>query len=273
MSDERYCGNVDVLMSYLYEEGDGGERRNFEAHLGTCEHCAREVREMRDVRGDLAGWVPPETVLDFRIVRGPAPVPAPAPIRRPWFAIPQMPAWAQFAAASLLVGVAVGISGLEVHYDQQGVSVRAGWSKPAAATAAASAAQATPVSTAAATPSDAPWRAEFAAFELRMKEQYGRPVSDGSPSVVAASTAGRRAMTDDEFMTRVRDLINASETKQQREMAVRISQVVRDIDTQRRADYARVVDNFGVLEGRTGAAVAQQREMLNYLVRVSQKQQ
>jgi len=71
----------------------------------------------------------------------------------------------------------------------------------------------------------------------------------------------------------VRELIEASETRQQREMALRIAQVVRDMDSQRRADLARVADGIGVLEGRTGAAVAQQREMMNYLMRVSQKQQ
>jgi len=48
---------------------------------------------------------------------------------------------------------------------------------------------------------------------------------------------------------------------------------MRDTETQRRADMARVADGLGVLEGRTGAAAAQQREMMNYLVRVSQKQQ
>ena len=270
MSDERYCGNVDALMSYLYEEGDEGERLHFEGHLAACDACTREVREMREVRSGLTAWTPPETVLDFRIVREAAV--APVPIRRPWFSIPQIPAWAQFAAAVLVVGVAVGISGLEVRYDQQGLSVRTGWNKPAAAQAgapvAASSLQTTPASAAA----DAPWRAELAAFEQRMKEQYARPVSEASPAVMAAATGSRRALTDDEFMTRVRDLINTSETKQQREMAVRISQVVRDMDTQHRADLARVVDNFGVLEGRTGVAVAQQREMLNYLVRVSQKQ-
>jgi len=80
-------------------------------------------------------------------------------------------------------------------------------------------------------------------------------------------------MGDREFMARVQELIDASETRQQREMAVRIAQVTRDFDTQRRTDLTRVVDGMGALEGRTGAAVAQQRELLNYLVRVSQKQQ
>ena len=54
-------------------------------------------------------------------------------------------------------------------------------------------------------------------------------------------------------------------------MALRLTQVVRDMDVQRRADMRRVADGLGVLEGRTGAAVAQQREMMNYLLRVSQR--
>ena len=80
-------------------------------------------------------------------------------------------------------------------------------------------------------------------------------------------------MSDAELLARVRQLIEASETRTDREMALRLAQVVRDVDTQRRADMTRVADSFGVLEGRTGAAVAQQREMMNYLVRVSQRQQ
>jgi hypothetical protein len=54
-------------------------------------------------------------------------------------------------------------------------------------------------------------------------------------------------------------------------MALRLAEVVRDIDTQRRADMRRVADGLGVLEGRTGAVTAQQREMMNYLLRVSQR--
>jgi hypothetical protein len=80
-------------------------------------------------------------------------------------------------------------------------------------------------------------------------------------------------MSDEEWMARVKQLIEASETRTQREMALRMAEVVRDMDTQRRADLRRVADGLGVLEGRTGAVTAQQREMMNYLMRVSQKQQ
>jgi len=80
-------------------------------------------------------------------------------------------------------------------------------------------------------------------------------------------------MTDEEWLARVKQLIEASETRTQREMALRMAEVVRDMDAQRRADMRRVADGLGVLEGRTGAVPAQQREMMNYLLRVSQRQE
>jgi len=44
---------------------------------------------------------------------------------------------------------------------------------------------------------------------------------------------------------------------------------VRDIDQQRRADLTRIQASFGRLEDLTGVGVAQQREVLNYMMRVS----
>ncbi len=267
MSDSRYCGNPDVLMSYLYEDGDGEERRAFEAHLRDCSACANEVADLRAVRREMAAWAPPETVLDFRIVR------APAPVRGRW-AFPKlwaMPAWAQLAAASLVVGVAVGLSGLDIRYDQNGLVVRTGWSQPAPTQARAVAPAVAP------TGADAPWRADLTAMEeqLRAELRQAAPVSTSpaASAVQPVSASGGKGMSDAEFMARVRQLIEASETRTQREMALRLAQVVRDVDTQRRADMTRVADGLGVLEGRTGAAVAQQRELMNYLVRVSQRQQ
>jgi hypothetical protein len=64
-------------------------------------------------------------------------------------------------------------------------------------------------------------------------------------------------------------MIEQSEAKQQRELALRLADVVRDFDTQRRADLIQVQQNFGQLEGQTGQEVAHQRELLNYLVRTS----
>ena len=260
MNETPYCGNSDVLMSYLYDEGDQRERGAFEAHVRTCDRCAREVADLRSVRGDLASWTPPETLLDFRIVRGPA-----ARRRLGWLAVPDLPAWAQFAAAALVVGVAVGLSGLEVRYDGAGLSVHAGWSKPAAMAPAAP----TPAG-------EAPWKADLAALREQLRTELQQPVAAAGPAPAIGQTrqaSNREPLTDAAFMAQVRQLVDASETRQQREMALRIAQVVRDMDTQRRADMARVADGIGVLEGRTGAVTVQQREMMNYLMRVSQKQQ
>ena len=73
-------------------------------------------------------------------------------------------------------------------------------------------------------------------------------------------------------MTRVRALIAESEQRQQRELALRTAELVGDFDSQRQFDLAQIQRNFGQIEGLTGAEVREQREMLNYLMRVSQQQ-
>jgi len=260
-------------MSYLYEEGDGGERRAFEAHLATCAACTREVAALKEARGSLAAWAPPDTMLDFRIVHGAAPAADAAPKRArfAWLTVPQLPLWAQLAAASLVIGVAVGISGFEVRYDQQGLTVRAGWNKPAAAdTSSAPAPTQTTLAPVTTTADAAPWRAELTAMEERIRgDMRQQPANAAVPAPRQASNAG--TMTDEQFMARVQQLIFASESRQRSELAMRLGQVTREMDTQRRADLARVVNGMGALEGRTGTFLASQRDLLNYLVRVSQK--
>jgi anti-sigma factor RsiW len=261
MNDPRYCANPDVLMSYLYEDGPGEERRAFEAHLRQCGRCAAEVASLRAVREDMAAWTPPETMLDFRMVRDPAPV------KSRWGWMSTMPAWAQLAAASLLIGVAAGISGLDVQYGKDGLAVRTGWNH-AAAPRQTGAAPLVPARAA-----DAPWRADLAALQEQMRSELRQAAAAPAATTVSTAAGAGKAMSDDEFMARVKQLIEASETRTQREMALRMAEVVRDMDTQRRVDMLRVADGLGVLEGRTGAVTAQQREMMNYLMRVSQKQQ
>ncbi len=265
MNDIRHCGNADAFVSYLYGELDDAGRRAFEAHLAACETCAGEIEGLRSVRTTLAGWDPPETILGFQVVRDPAPVAA----RRSRWSWLQMPAWAQLAAASLVIGIATGLSGIEVRYDAGGLVVRTGWNK----TPAPVAAQATPARSTAATP----WKTDLAALEQQLRREFHQPVSLSQPASTGSQVArvaltGGSRMSDDEFLRRVRSLIEASEQRQQRELALRLTEVVRDMETQRRADLTRVANGMGVIEGRTGAAVAQQREVLNYLMRVSQRQ-
>ena len=84
---------------------------------------------------------------------------------------------------------------------------------------------------------------------------------------MAASSA-----RDGEVLRRVRALLEESERKQQRELALRVAQVIRDVNAQREADLVKIDRSLGLIQNNTGVEAMKQRELLNYLVRVSQKQ-
>ena len=109
------------------------------------------------------------------------------------------------------------------------------------------------------TPAAAPWRDQLRALEASLRRDLA-PV----PAAPQASAPNEAAV-----LQQVRALIAASEARQQRELALGFAQLTQDMDQQRRADWARIHAGFGRLEGLTGAGVAQQREMLNYVMRVS----
>jgi hypothetical protein len=274
MSDNRWCGNEEVLVSYLYDEIEGGERTAFEAHLQTCESCAHEVRAFSAVRSGLARWSPPDVALDFRIVSETSKKTS----WLSWFTIPAMPVWAQLGAAAVLVGVAVGLSGLEVRYDSQGLMIRTGWQHQAAQAPAQQAAAVTPVTAPAQATTQAemvpvstsgtPWQRDLASVEDRLRRELRQSAAPGAAGASLVATRSR-AMSDDEFLDRVRALITESESRQNHEMSLRLAQVVRDVDTQRRGDMVRMSDGLGVVEGRAVSAAAQQRQMIDYLMRVS----
>jgi hypothetical protein len=85
----------------------------------------------------------------------------------------------------------------------------------------------------------------------------------------ATPVAAPGAPSDEQVLQRVRALLTESEQRQQREMSIRLAQVLRDVDMQRRMDLARIEDTFGQMQGVTGAELLQQREVINYLRRVS----
>jgi hypothetical protein len=74
------------------------------------------------------------------------------------------------------------------------------------------------------------------------------------------------------LLSQVRSLVDESERRQQRELALRLAQVVQDFDAQRRTDLVRIEQGFGQIESLTGQEAARQREITNYLVRASQRQ-
>ena len=78
----------------------------------------------------------------------------------------------------------------------------------------------------------------------------------------AGGSAGQSA-----FLRQVSDLIDESEQRQRQELARRLTQFGRDLEVQRRADLVRIEQNFGQVEGRAGAEMARQRELLMNYVR------
>jgi hypothetical protein len=73
-------------------------------------------------------------------------------------------------------------------------------------------------------------------------------------------------------------LIDESEQRQRRELALRLAEAVRDLHVQRRDDLARIDRSLGVIQANvgvmqnTGVEVMRHRQMINDLaVRVSQR--
>lgn len=259
MKDYR-CDDKDVLVAFLYGELGADERRQVEAHLDLCPTCFDEVGGLSGVRQELAAWLPPEPELGFTIVQKAASVLRPAR----WWAGP-IPAWAQAAAAVLVLAGGAAIANVQVRYDDTGVTVSTGWrSVPSSATTVAPAA----VNTSA--PADQEWRTALTALEGDMRREMKSLKHASSPAVQTA-LAGAGG-SDAALLKRIQGLIEESEKRQRQELALRLTQFGRDVDMQRRADLVRIEQGVGQLQGRTGAEVARQREVLNYLVRVSGRQ-
>ena len=232
----------DALLDYLYEEGDAAERLTIARHLQDCATCSVAVLELQSVRGMLNEWAPPAAQLGFKVVQE-----QPRRVVPAWLATPLRSGWAQAAAAVLLFAAGVGVSQLDVEYGPGTLTVRTRWAAPASE----SAVRRSP-----------PVVAPLAVADV--------PVSALSVAAVREQPRQSAAATDDEeLLKRVRALIDESELRQRRELALRLSQVASEVDTQHQADLLRIQQNFGQLETSTGAEIAQQRQLVDYLVRTS----
>jgi hypothetical protein len=271
MTDTPFCGydgdREEALIACLYDDGtDVPERALFEAHLFTCATCRDELAGLRGVRSQLARWAPPEPALDT--IHHPQ-----SSIRNPQSAMPwwrQVPAWAQVAAALLFLGVSAAIANLDVRYDASGLHVRTGWMQ-AAATAPIEGAPAENgaralVSTGGATP----WRAELTALEQELRTEM-RSVRSAAAAQSTPARASAPA-SDAEVIKRVRALVDESEKRQQRELALRVAEVIRDVATQRQADLVKIDRTLGVVQNNLGVEVLRDRQRLDILYRASQRQ-
>ena len=125
MTKTNTCVEKDALIDYLYGEGDAEARTRVEAHLRSCARCADEVGGLRDVRGTLDAWVPPETRLGFRVVSDAHSEPASVSF---WGRFQRPPVWGLAMAAVLLLAAAATVARSEVQVGPDGIVVRIGWS-------------------------------------------------------------------------------------------------------------------------------------------------
>jgi hypothetical protein len=242
-----------AIVAFLYDDPDGrgAERARFESHLTACARCQADIASLRGVRTQLARWSPPEPSL----ASANSPADLPAAFSSQWWR--SIPVWAQAAAALVLLGVSAGLANLDVHYDQHGLSVRTGWSKPAAA------------------PADAPWKTDLTALESQLKNE----IRAAQASTAAATAPSVRPVTvsasDADVTRRARALVEESEKRQQRELALRIAELLRDVNAQRQADLVKIDRTLGVVQNNVGIEVMKNRQQINQmdlLYRASQRQ-
>jgi anti-sigma factor RsiW len=257
MTNPFTCDDKATLVAYLYGEVDASVRDSVEAHLLRCAACAAEVSALGDVRSELGLWVPPDVELGFTIVRK-SEQPS-AKVLRPaqWWRT--VPAWAQAAAAVLVVAAGLGIANLQVRSGPEGFSVSTGWMRAQEPALSAS--------TGGGAAGDVEgWKTALVSLEQQLRNEI-RTAREQQPSAVRVAAAP--ASADDATLRRVQQMLAASEERQSRELALRLTQLNADMNMQRRADLMRIQQSLV----QYGDQMFQQRQMLNNVIRVSGGQQ
>ena len=114
--------------------------------------------------------------------------------------------------------------------------------------------------------SEADVRAALASLESRLRAEMSNSRPASAPPPPRGAPVDRIAL-----VKQVEGLIEASERRQQNELAFRLAQAMQDVDTQRRSDMVRIENGLGQIEGFTGQEVARQSRLINYLMRTSQE--
>lgn len=241
MSKQFTCDDKPTLIAYLYGEVDAAERKAVDEHLASCSACAAEVTALGDVRSELGLWVPPNVELDFAIVKK-------SNVLRPAQWWNSVPAWAQAAAAVMVLATGAAIANVQVKSGPEGFSVSTGWMKPAAS-----------IVPAAATPAD-DFKPALVALEQRLRDEIKSSTRDPETRVAA------RGPADEATIRRVQQLITDAEQRHKQELAMRFVEFTRDMTLQRRADLMKISAGF---EEANGQLLRQRQMMNNMLVRVS----
>jgi len=191
----------------------------------------------------------------------------PVPSWRAWWT----PAAGLAAAAVLVLAAASAIARVEVHRGPDGVTVRTGWPASAPVQSAAGFGGAGVANEArdVRLPAGSPVSAAFVA-ELERRLTALESGSSHESGLRNAATLSARA-SDAEIIKRVRELLAQSEIKQQGELALRISQVIRDVDAQRAADLARIQRGLGRIDATVAEEAASHRDLTNYVLAVAKQ--
>jgi hypothetical protein len=116
----------------------------------------------------------------------------------------------------------------------------------------------------------APWRTDLTALEQQLRREFhAAEVSSASTPAIARQAVTAPGMSDTELLRRVRLLIDESERRQQREIALRSAELLQDVKQQRYADMVKIDQSLGVIQSKTGIEVAKNREFLRYIVNAS----
>ena len=130
MSTLRHCPGGDSLVSLLYDDFESGavpSRDDLEAHVRACATCLAEFEALGGVRAQLAAWTAPDVALGFEVVQTGRRAPLGWRQSFDAWSARSMRALPAAAAAILVLGGAMALARLDIHYDQAGLTVRTGW--------------------------------------------------------------------------------------------------------------------------------------------------
>jgi hypothetical protein len=261
------CPGGDALVSLLYDDFEPGvmpSRDDLETHVRACATCLAEFEALGGVRAQLAAWTAPDVALGFEVVQTGS--------REPLGWRHAFSAWAArnralpaAAAAVLVLGGAAALARLDVRYDAAGLTVRTGWGHDAPATTPASG-DAAALRQELASLRDEIARlgaGQAATVNAASTPTPGDPVGRSTPVSTGTVADGSLSPAQGAALLRsFRQALDESELRQQQNLQLRIGEVTRDFDLQRRHDLVQVEQGFGRVNAR-------QQEMLDTVRRVS----
>lgn len=254
MTNQFTCDDKATLVAYLYGEIESATRQAVDDHLARCAACAAELTALGDVRSGLGVWAAPDVELDFQIVRKSQP---PATVLRPAQWWNTVPAWAQAAAAILVVAAGLSIANLQVSSGPNGFSVSTGWMAPAA-----------PALSETIDGAAVDRRVERALVSL--EQQLRTEIRSAREQAAPVSARGPM---DEATLRRVQQLIAEAEQRHERALAARFVEFARDVNLQRRADLMNINRVVGSFAGSYEEQLMRQRQMINNVIRISNPQQ